>query len=34
MLGNKQQILEFLSKQNEDSIFEITKKQEKSIRSI
>jgi hypothetical protein len=34
MLGNKQQILDFLSKQDEESIFEITKKQEKSIRSM
>lgn len=33
MLGTKQQILDFLSKQDEESIFEITKKQEKSIRS-
>ena len=33
MIGNKQQILDFLSKQDEESIFELTKKQEKSIRS-
>jgi len=33
MLGNKQQILDFLLKQDEESIFEITKKQEKSIRT-
>lgn len=33
MLGTKQQIIDFLSKQDKESIFEITKKQGKSIRS-
>ena len=34
MIWNKILILEFLSKQDENSIFEIKKKQEKSIRSL
>ncbi len=34
MIGTKQQLIEFLSKQDENSIFELTKKQEKSIRSL
>lgn len=34
MIGNKKDIQEYLDKQNLDTLFEITKKQEKSLRSI
>lgn len=34
MIGNKQQVQEYLNKQNEEDIFELTKKKEKSIRSL
>jgi len=33
MIGNKQQILSFLQGKDESDIFEISKKQEKSLRS-
>jgi len=34
MIGNKQQILSFLQDKDESDIFEIVKKQEKSLRSL
>jgi hypothetical protein len=34
MIGTKQQVIEYLQDKKEDEIFEITKKQEKTIRSI
>jgi hypothetical protein len=33
MLGNKTQAIEYINKLDDDSIIEVTKKQEKSIRS-
>lgn len=34
MIGNNKTLIEFLSKQDENSLFELTKKQEKSLRSL
>ena len=34
MIGNNKTLIEFLSKQGENSLFELTKKQEKSLRSL
>lgn len=33
MIGNNKTLIEFLSKQDEDTLFELTKKQEKSLRT-